>query len=84
MLCTNLPDQLDPALVSRIDLKMEFGPPTPEQAASVIAYWAEVLHEYGGQEWGQRLAERDNYESFRALFYEVQSCVRAFVVKGNQ
>lgn len=80
VMATNLPGKLDAALMSRIDHKLEFGPPTPEQAVSVAGYWAEVLHEYGGDEWGPRLAERE-WESFRALFQAVQQCVREFVTR---
>ena len=79
VLATNMPDRLDPALLSRIDHKMEFGPPTPEQASSVIQYWAEVLHEFGGNAWGPRVDDGRKWESFRALFHAVQSHVRNYV-----
>lgn len=82
VMATNLVDRIDPALLSRIDLKMEFGPPTPEQAASVALYWAEVLHEFGGDVWGPLLADGRQWESFRALFHAVQWHVRKFVVGG--
>lgn len=82
VLATNMPERLDKALLSRIDLQMEFGPPTQEQAASVALYWAEVLHEYGGGTWGPALAERP-WESFRALFHAVQQQVREFVISGG-
>lgn len=84
ILATNLPQRLDAALLSRIDLKLEFGPPTPEQAARVIGYWQETLHEYGGAAWGPQLAEQPHYESFRALFYEIQAHVRAFVAQEEK
>jgi SpoVK/Ycf46/Vps4 family AAA+-type ATPase len=83
ILATNLPDYVDAALRSRIDVQLEFGPPTPEQVASVIRYWQEVLHEYGGDEWGPILSQRTNYESFRALFYEIQNNVRGHVANGS-
>jgi len=83
VLATNMIERLDPALLSRIDLQLEFGPPTPEQAAGVAAYWAEVLHEYGGGEWGPLLADGRRWESFRALFQAVQWHVRQFVTKGG-
>jgi ATP-dependent 26S proteasome regulatory subunit len=79
ILATNLPDELDAALLSRIDVKLEFGPPTPEQVDSVIRYWQEVLHEFGSDQWGPQLLERTNYKSFRALFQEIQHCVRQHV-----
>lgn len=83
VMATNLPEHMDAALKSRIDLQIEFGPPTAEQVASVAAYWSEVLHEYGGHEWGPGLGAR-NWESFRALFHGVQSCVREFVTRSVQ
>ena len=78
IMATNMREHLDAALLSRIDLQMEFGPPTREQVESVSAYWAEVLHEYGGAEWRSKLADR-KWESFRALFHGVQHAVRAYV-----
>jgi SpoVK/Ycf46/Vps4 family AAA+-type ATPase len=79
VLATNMPERLDPALLSRIDMQLEFGPPTPEQADRVVQYWAEVLHEFGGGEWGPMLADGRRWDSFRALFHAVQSHVRAHV-----
>jgi SpoVK/Ycf46/Vps4 family AAA+-type ATPase len=79
VLATNLPGQLDAALMSRVDVQLEFGPPTPEQAADVIRYWQEVLHEFGGEQWAPQMLERTNYESFRALFQQIQHHVREFV-----
>lgn len=81
IMATNLPEHMDAALKSRIDLQIEFGPPTAEQVASVAAYWSEVLHEYGGDVWGPGLAGRQ-WESFRALFHGVQSSVREFVTRS--
>ena len=82
VLATNRPQDLDAALMSRIDHQLEFGPPTAEQASRVIQYWAEVLHEYGGGEWGKVLDDGRQWESFRALFHEVQCHVRQFVCRG--
>lgn len=82
VMATNMPGQLDPALMSRIDHQLEFGPPTTEQASSVIQYWAEVLHEYGGAEWGPTIDDGRKWESFRALFHAVQGRVREHVVKA--
>lgn len=31
VLATNMPDRLDPALMSRVDVKIEFGPPTVQK-----------------------------------------------------
>lgn len=79
VMATNLRNRLDAALLSRIDIQVEFGPPTPEQASGVIRYWAEVLHEFGGTEWGPELDDGRQWESFRALFHQVQRHVRKFV-----
>lgn len=83
ILATNLPEALDPALLSRIELQLEFGPPTGEQVHSVIAYWREVLHEYGSDEWGPHLSARVRWESFRELFHAVQMGVREYVAKAS-
>lgn len=80
ILATNMPERLDAALLSRIDLQLEFGPPTAEQAESVICYWQEVLHEFGGETWGAKLiASGRRWESFRELFQAIQSEVRLHV-----
>ena len=84
ILATNMPDRLDPALVSRIDLQMEFGPPTPAQASAVAQYWAETLHEYGGAEWLPAIDDGQRWESFRALFQAVQMHVRQFVAARSE
>lgn len=80
VLATNMRERLDDALLSRIDMQLEFGPPTAEQAHGVAHYWAEVLHEYGGADWGPVLAEQ-SWESFRALFQAVEASVRKFVTR---
>jgi ATP-dependent 26S proteasome regulatory subunit len=82
ILATNLDDRLDAALLSRIDLKLFFGPPTPEQAEAVIGYWQEVLHEYGSDQWGPVLQTLEGWESFRELFYTIQQYVREHVASG--
>lgn len=83
ILATNLPGRLDAALLSRIDLQMEFGPPTPEQAGSVVHYWQEVLHQYGGETWGPELRSfSGQWDSFRELFQAIQHRVRMHVT-GN-
>ena len=83
VLATNMPERLDAALRSRIDVAMEFGPPTREQASNVVAYWSEVLHEYGGGEWRPLVDDGRQWESFRALFHEVQVHVRRFVTRSE-
>jgi len=83
LLATNLIDHLDPALVSRIDLKLEFGPPTKEQALNVLEYWSEVLHEYGAEVWSKQIREKIEVnelpESFRELWQSITTEVRSHV-----
>lgn len=82
ILATNLPQSLDAALLSRIELQLEFGPPTAEQAQSVLAYWSEVLHEHGSDQWGPQLAARREWTSFRELFQAVKRCCREHVSRS--
>lgn len=79
ILATNMPDRLDQALLSRIDLQIEFGPPTADQASNLIRYWQEVLHEYGSDQWAPALLDRGDFPSFRALFHQIQHHVRQHV-----
>lgn len=83
VMATNMPDRLDPALKSRIELHLEFGPPTDEQARDVIAYWSETLHDFGGAEWSKGLiAELDagkSFASFRDIWQAIQGCTVAWV-----
>lgn len=85
VLATNLIDRLDPALVSRIELQLEFGPPTEEQARLVIRYWAEVFHAHQAEQWSAELLARldqgREFESFRALWQAIQHHVRAAIVR---
>lgn len=72
VLATNLRERLDPALVSRIELQLEFGPPTAEQVNAVVEYWSEILHEYGADEWAKEIREHitsgKEVTSFRELW----------------
>ncbi len=72
---TNLPEKLDPALISRFEASIELGPPTQEQIRSVVAYWAEVFHEYSPESWAPGLCEIP-FDSFRAMWQNIQSAVR--------
>lgn len=84
LLATNLIDQLDPALISRCELSLEFGPPTIGQAQQVLAYWEEVLHEYGAEKWGKSIRDKLNEgelpPSFRALWQKISRSVRAHII----
>jgi SpoVK/Ycf46/Vps4 family AAA+-type ATPase len=83
LLATNMIDRIDDALLSRIDLKLAFGPPTEHEAHQVVQYWEEVLHEYGAAHWGReihaRIASGTRVESFRWLWQEIVQGVRQWV-----
>lgn len=84
LMATNMIERLDPALVSRIDLRVEFGPPTQQQALDVLAYWREVLHEYGSQQWAPLLhapiADGRLPVSFRELWQSIAGATRNYVL----
>ena len=77
---TNMPQKLDEALLSRFELKMEFGPPTPEQVTKVVDYWAEVFHEYSPDQWKGEIAA-GNHESFRQLWQCISNRVRQIALR---
>ncbi|HZZ80970.1 MAG TPA: ATP-binding protein [Gemmataceae bacterium] len=58
VMATNLPDHLDAALLSRIELKLEFSGPSEDQCRQLIEYWRELLHDHGAEVWGPLLEER--------------------------
>ncbi|MEQ1828051.1 MAG: ATP-binding protein [Pirellula sp.] len=76
---TNMPETLDPALMSRFELKLQFDPPTPEQKLSVLEYWSEVLHEFSPDLWASELAALE-YESFRELWQCIADRVRHIAI----
>jgi ATP-dependent 26S proteasome regulatory subunit len=86
VLATNMAETLDPALKSRIELHLEFGPPTPDQTREVIAYWSEVLHEYGATDWSASLLkwidDGNQFTSFRELWQTIQRSVTAHVTRS--
>lgn len=77
---TNMPEQLDAALLSRIETKLEFGPPTADQVQTVVQYWAEVLHEYDPEQWAPALIASP-HESFRSLWQDIQRAVRCIAIE---
>jgi SpoVK/Ycf46/Vps4 family AAA+-type ATPase len=87
ILATNLAEALDPALVSRLEVSLEFGPPTREHALAVIGYWAEVLNQYGAEHWAAEMTREAEdgreWRSFRALWQEIRRHVLAHVTKPN-
>lgn len=86
LLATNLIHQLDAALLSRLELKLEFAAPNKEQAEKVVAYWMEVLHEYGADQWGPQLIDQlksgRTPESFRSLWQSIADSVRRHIVSS--
>lgn len=77
VMATNLVDRLDAALLSRIEIKLEFGPPTSDQCKAVVAYWQESLHEHGGHQWGPALIDsidngQSTFTSFRELWLTIK------------
>jgi ATP-dependent 26S proteasome regulatory subunit len=83
VLATNMEEQLDAALMSRIEMHLQFGPPTAAQASEVIAYWSETLHQYGSDQWAKDLYlyldAGNEFASFRDLWQQIQRRVNAFV-----
>lgn len=87
LMATNLIEQIDDALKSRIELKLEFVAPTKDQAIKVVAYWTETLHEYGADQWGPEITKSikqgRKFESFRQLWQTISDSVRANIVAAN-
>lgn len=83
LLATNMLERLDPALLSRCELQIEFGPPTAAQAAQVLEYWCEVFHDYQPETWGARIGQQIEDgrlpASFRALWQEISAAVRSVI-----
>lgn len=83
LLATNLREVIDPALLSRCDLQVEFSGPTREHTMSVIEYWMDTLHEYGSDVWGPHLKQHYETtlpESFRELWQVIQGNVKAHII----
>lgn len=80
VLATNLVDRIDPAIESRVELRLRFDGPTPDQIATVVSYWAEIFHEYNPADW-QDVIAASSFESFRELWQTIQQAVRNEVLK---
>ena len=82
VMATNLIEQLDFALLSRVEMQIEFLGPTADQAEQLIAYWAELLCDNGGDEWGPKMIEQVHaghiHDSFRELQQSVARTARAW------
>lgn len=84
LLATNRIEDIDDALLSRCETKLEFVGPTREQAALVLDYWVETLHEYGADEWSGELRKeikRKPPQSFRELWQSISFCVRRWIIQ---
>lgn len=82
VMATNLEDRLDPALLSRVEMKLRFEGPTAEQCEKLIQYWAELLCKHGSDEWGPPLLERVKQTpatSFRELQQAIAWSARDWV-----
>lgn len=87
LLATNRVDDIDPALLSRCETKLEFVGPTKEQASLVLDYWTEILHDHGADVWGPQLRaeiKKKTPDSFRALWQMIAACVRRWIVESNR
>lgn len=85
LLATNRIQDIDDALISRCETKLEFVGPTKEQALLVLEYWAEILHDHGAVEWWPVLKKQINKktpESFRELWQMICLCVRGWITRG--
>lgn len=86
VMATNLIEQLDRALVSRIELRLEFTGPTPDQAAQVVEYWRELLCEHGADDWGPPLADAIDGgwtpASFRELAQQIARAARDWTARS--
>ncbi len=84
VMATNLPDHLDAALLSRIELRLQFIGPSPQQCLQLIEYWQELLHDHGADEWGPKLKERvgaSPASSFRELQQAINYAARDWTAK---
>jgi len=90
VMATNLPERLDAALLSRVELRLHFPGPDLSQCEQMVEYWAELLHANGGADWGPVIAERIKGklpESFRELQQTIAFAAREWTAqrfcKGN-
>jgi ATP-dependent 26S proteasome regulatory subunit len=85
VMCTNLHGQIDSALTSRIDLRIEFPPPMADQALECLLFWREMLCDFGSETWGPELQTQIENgrlpESFRALQQQIATAAREWVAK---
>jgi AAA+ superfamily predicted ATPase len=81
VMATNLVDQLDAALLSRIELRIEFAGPTQEQCEQLVQYWRELLCDHGSEDWGPQIEDAVRARlpiSFRELQQMIAYAARAW------
>ncbi len=86
LLATNRIADIDDALLSRCETQLEFVGPTDDQADKVLAYWAEILHEHGADEWAPKIRKqikRNTPESFRDLWNMISTAVRKWITENS-
>lgn len=84
VMASNLIEQLDDALLSRVEMRVEFVGPTQDQCGQLIQYWSELLHDHGADEWGPKLTEETKIsapESFRQLQQMIAYAARGWTAK---
>jgi AAA+ superfamily predicted ATPase len=74
VMATNIPEHLDEALLSRIEMRIEFVGPDEEQCEQLIQYWRELLCDHGGDEWGPQIVESVKIK-LPASFRELQQTI---------
>jgi ATP-dependent 26S proteasome regulatory subunit len=83
VMATNLIEQVDRALLSRVEMKLQFNGPTPDQAREVVEYWRELLCEHGADHWGPAFAAAIEAgrlpTSFRELTQQIGRAARDWV-----
>lgn len=82
LLATNRIQDIDDALLSRCETQLEFLGPTADQAQKVLAYWSEILHEHGADEWSpviRKQISKKTPTSFRDLWQLIAASVRQWI-----
>lgn len=85
VMATNLPEQIDDALLSRIELQIKFPGPTDDQCEALIQYWRELLCDHGSDEWGPTILETIRNKpasSFRELQQMIAYAAREWTAKN--
>ena len=84
VMATNLREHLDDALLSRIEMQIQFTGPDVDQCESMLQYWGEILCDHGSEEWAPVLRERmreQPAESFRHLQQMIAYAAREWIAR---